>query len=157
RSAGSSRLDSCARVDQHVCRCSGGVGDVHRAKARESRRWGTADELDEPPQMSAQALRAEVDSVRWQRRVDLGDRLVPPGGADSEKKLGRLGLPASLAGKSVLDVGAWDGFFSFEAERRGASRVLATDSYVWRGGCPTGKRGFELARRVLGSRVEDQD
>ena len=105
--------------------------------------------------MSGRGLRAEVESIRWHHSIDLGDGITTPGGDDSPKKLGRLGLPASLAGKSVLDVGAWDGFFSFEAERRGASRVLATDSFVWRGGCPTGKRGFELARRVLGSRVED--
>ena len=66
-------------------------------------------------------------------------------------------MPASLAGKSVLDVGAWDGFFSFEAERRGASRVLATDSYVWDGSHDWGsKRGFELARTALNSKVEDR-
>jgi tRNA (mo5U34)-methyltransferase len=105
--------------------------------------------------VSSPALRAEVDSIRWHHSIDLGGGLVTPGGDDSRKKLARLGLPASLAGRTVLDVGAWDGFFSFEAERRGAARVLATDSFVWRGGCPTGKRGFELARRVLGSRVED--
>jgi predicted RNA methylase len=29
-----------------------------------------------------------------------------------------------LRGKSVLDVAAWDGFFSFEAERLGAGRVV---------------------------------
>jgi len=37
-------------------------------------------------------------------------------------------MPADLTGKTVLDVGARDGYFSFEAERRGASRVLAIDS-----------------------------
>jgi tRNA (mo5U34)-methyltransferase len=36
-----------------------------------------------------------------------------------------------LCGKTVLDVGAWDGFFSFEAERHGAKRVVALDHYVW--------------------------
>src|SRR6185295_7335307 len=46
-------------------------------------------------------------------------------------------------------------FFSFEAERRGAARVLATDSFCWgQGGWGT-KAGFELARRALHSRVED--
>lgn len=37
----------------------------------------------------------------------------------------------SVEGKTVLDIGAWDGYFSFEAERRGASRVVALDHYVW--------------------------
>jgi tRNA (mo5U34)-methyltransferase len=67
-----------------------------------------------------------------------------------------LDLPASLADKTVLDIGAWDGFFSFEAERRGASRVVAMDYHCWRQaeGHPS-KAGFELARRALGSTVED--
>jgi tRNA (mo5U34)-methyltransferase len=62
----------------------------------------------------------------------------------------------------VLDVGAWDGFFSFEAERRGAERVVAVDGPAWRepawgpGGFGT-KAGFELARRALGSSVEDRE
>jgi tRNA (mo5U34)-methyltransferase len=75
-------------------------------------------------------------------------------------RLARLDLPASLEGRTVLDVGAWDGFFSFEAERRGASRVVATDHYSWHGlgwGTGDGKAGFELARTALGSRVEDVD
>jgi tRNA (mo5U34)-methyltransferase len=72
-------------------------------------------------------------------------------------RLPELQIPHDLTGLSVLDVGAWDGFFSFEAERRGARRVLATDSFCWgQGGWGT-KAGFQLARRALGSRVEDLD
>ncbi len=57
----------------------------------------------------------------------------------------------------MLDVGAWDGFFSFEAERRGAERVLATDSFCWGGGGWGTKDGFDLARRALDSKVEDHE
>jgi tRNA (mo5U34)-methyltransferase len=32
----------------------------------------------------------------------------------------RFPIPADLGGKRVLDIGAWDGWFSFEAERHGA-------------------------------------
>ena len=39
--------------------------------------------------------------------------------------------PLTLGGQSVLDVGAWNGAFSFEAKRLGAARVLATDMYSW--------------------------
>ena len=56
---------------------------------------------------------------------------------------------------TVLDVGAWDGFFSFEAERRGAKRVLATDFDSWLGKTWGSKAGFELARRALTFRVDD--
>jgi tRNA (mo5U34)-methyltransferase len=42
------------------------------------------------------------------------------------ERFGRFPIPADLRGKRVLDIGAWDGWFSFEAERRGAS-VVAID------------------------------
>jgi predicted nicotinamide N-methyase len=32
-----------------------------------------------------------------------------------------------FAGKTVLDIGCWDGQWSFLAENRGAARLLATD------------------------------
>jgi len=58
---------------------------------------------------------------------------------------------------SVLDIGAWDGAYSFEAERRGASRVLATDYYCWSGPGWGTKDGFNLARKALNSKVEDRE
>lgn len=63
-----------------------------------------------------------------------------------------LHLP-DLTGKTVLDVGARDGYFSFAAERFGASRVLAVDGDTWSE--PGGKRSFERSRNALASRVED--
>ncbi|MGH2947811.1 MAG: DUF1698 domain-containing protein [Solirubrobacteraceae bacterium] len=107
-------------------------------------------------------LRAAVARQGWFHTIDLGHGIVTPGRDESARKLGWIGLPGDLTGKSVLDVGAWDGFFSFEAERRGAARVVAVDSAAWRdpewgpGGYGT-KSGFELARRALGSSVEDRE
>jgi tRNA (mo5U34)-methyltransferase len=63
-----------------------------------------------------------------------------------------LNLP-DLTGKTVLDVGAGDGYFSFAAERFGASRVLAIDDGNW--GTTGGKRSFERLRKALASHVED--
>src|SRR5918911_1207350 len=40
----------------------------------------------------------------------------------------RRHLPADLSGKSLLDVGCNAGFYSFEARRRGAARVLGVDA-----------------------------
>ncbi|MDE3157095.1 MAG: DUF1698 domain-containing protein [Acidobacteriota bacterium] len=102
-------------------------------------------------------LQSAVEAVRWFHTIDLGDGVVTRGIEDSPYRLARLGLPASLSGLTVLDIGAWDGFFSFEAERRGAAKVLATDSYSWHGEGWGTKEGFELARRVLRSGVEDMD
>ncbi len=108
--------------------------------------------------MEPNEIRARVAQLRWHHSIDLGHGIVTPGQDNSPRKLARLNLPASFAGKTVLDVGAWDGFFSFEAERRGAAKVLATDSYSWNGSHDWGdKRGFLLAREVLGSKVQDQD
>jgi tRNA (mo5U34)-methyltransferase len=42
------------------------------------------------------------------------------------KRYARFPIPADLTGKRVLDIGAWDGWFSFEAERHGAE-VTAID------------------------------
>jgi len=108
--------------------------------------------------MTPEDLKARVSEIKWHHSIDLGSGIVTPGQDNSPKKLQRLKLPASFAGKSVLDIGAWDGFFSFEAERRGAKRVLATDSFVWRGGCDwADKSGFDLSKAVLASRVEEKE
>jgi tRNA (mo5U34)-methyltransferase len=105
-------------------------------------------------------LRSRVDAVTWFHTIDLGNGIVTPGRDDSASRLARMQIPDDLTGMSVLDVGAWDGYFSFEAERRGAGRVVAIDPGMWRSTGDngwTGKSGFELARRTLRSGVEDVD
>jgi tRNA (mo5U34)-methyltransferase len=102
------------------------------------------------------SLRQRASEIRWHHTIDLGDGLVTPGKDNTPRKLERLALPGSLQGMTVLDVGAWDGFFSFEAERRGAARVLATDSFVWQSNVEGyGKEGFDFAKQALGSQVEE--
>lgn len=102
-------------------------------------------------------LRRRVGEIRWFHSIELAPGVVTPGLDDTRRRVGVLHLPSDLAGRTVLDVGAWDGFFSFEAERRGAKRVVAADSFAWDGRNWSTKEGFELARRCLGSRVEDLD
>ena len=110
--------------------------------------------------MTKDELQARAEALRWYHTIDLGHGVVTRGADNTLERLARIHLPESLAGRSVLDIGAWDGFFSFEAERRGAARVVAADHYAWHGqgwGTGQGKAGFELAREALGSRVEDVD
>ena len=110
--------------------------------------------------MNKQDLQARVNALRWFHTIDLGHGVVTRGVDNSPERLAHLRLPRDLSDRSVLDIGAWDGFFSFEAERRHASRVVATDYYVWHGtgwGTGQGKAGFQLARTALNSRVEDVD
>jgi tRNA (mo5U34)-methyltransferase len=108
------------------------------------------------PAERAEQLASEMRSINWFHTIDLGGGLITPGRDPSGKKLATLDFPADLTGKTVLDIGAWDGFFSFEAERRGASRVLATDQFCWVGDGWGSKAGFEFARRALHSKVEDR-
>lgn len=122
----------------------------------------------------------------WWHSIDLGQGVVTPGTQSAAflgNRVRELNLP-DLRGKDVLDIGAYDGFYSFEAERRGARRVVALDHYVWSLDLPAhikywqackdsstvpapyhetadwrphelpGKRGFDVAYRALSSKVE---
>ena len=69
----------------------------------------------------------------WFHSIDLGEGVVTRGVKTPEhlaSELNALRLP-DLNGRTVLDIGAWDGFYSFEAERRGAAKVVALDRFVW--------------------------
>jgi tRNA (mo5U34)-methyltransferase len=102
------------------------------------------------------SLAEEVSRVKyWRHSIDLGHGIVTPGFQTPENHeflLRAFRLP-DLHGMTFLDVGAWDGYYSFAAERMGASRVVALDHYVWEQP-QFGKDGFDLAHRVLKSRVE---
>ncbi|MGH7226842.1 MAG: class I SAM-dependent methyltransferase, partial [Gemmataceae bacterium] len=75
-----------------------------------------------------------ADSVPcWWHSIDLGHGVVTRGRKTADcirAELASFRLP-ELRGKSVLDIGAWDGVYSFEAERLGADRVVALDYYAW--------------------------
>ena len=66
-------------------------------------------------------LRRRAAEVRWFHSIDLGGGIVTPGLDCDPRRLEQMSLPADLSGRTVLDIGAWDGFYSFEAERRGAA------------------------------------
>ena len=80
--------------------------------------------------------------------IELPDGHVIPGFhsvEDSRRRLAQFPVPSDLRGKRALDIGAWDGWFTFELERRGA-QVMAVDS--------TPIERFRTARELLGSRAE---
>lgn len=81
-------------------------------------------------------------------KMRLWDDFYTPGWSDVEtEKLPHYGLPDRMDGMRVLDVGCAEGFFSFEAERRGASHVVAIDSFE------DSIQRFNLVRMALGSKV----
>ncbi len=60
----------------------------------------------------------------WYHSFELPDGTLIDGVnpiARQRERYARFPIPADLGGKRVLDIGAWDGWFSFEAERHGAS------------------------------------
>jgi tRNA (mo5U34)-methyltransferase len=128
-----------------------------------------------------QELLDQVNQYNWYHHMPLGPGVVTAGSATDMWEKDQL---PSFQGKTVLDIGAWDGAYSFLAEREGASRAVALDHYVWgvdwdarerywnecaeRGVLPDhgrdatdfwddslpGRRPFDFARSVLDSRVE---
>lgn len=118
-----------------------------------------------------EALLAEVPKIAWWHQIELGDGFVTPGVKPTLLETPLWKLPdLALKGKTVLDIGAWDGFYSFYAERRGAKSVLAVDYPAWTDenymfcgataapGTPpyVPKAGFLLARELLESKVQDK-
>jgi tRNA (mo5U34)-methyltransferase len=67
----------------------------------------------------------------WWHSFELPDGTAIAGvnSLDAQKtRIARFPIPADLSGKRVLDIGAWDGWFTFEMERRGAE-VVAIDRW----------------------------
>ncbi|OHB65761.1 MAG: hypothetical protein A2Y76_01675 [Planctomycetes bacterium RBG_13_60_9] len=63
----------------------------------------------------------------WYHRITLPDGTVTPGWAPINAA--RYCVPDDLTGKRVLDIGAWDGYWTWEALRRGAREVVAIDDF----------------------------
>ena len=95
-----------------------------------------------------QELSAATQTRLRYHTIELPDGRVLPGlqSADHLRwRLSLFGLAEDLRGQRVLDIGAWDGWFSFECERRGAT-VVAVDCVEL--------ATFLEARSLLNSKVE---
>lgn len=62
----------------------------------------------------------------WYHTLEVAPGVVTPGYFDLRPVAARLPWP-EVRVKRCLDVGSFDGFYSFELERRGAAEVLAVD------------------------------
>jgi hypothetical protein len=92
-------------------------------------------------------LQDRVNSVVWYHSIDLGHGIVTDGYCKTFLEESQL---PDFAGKHVLDIGAWDGFYSFQAERRGTARVVALGNWY----TPTIETIHELCRAAGFSRVD---
>lgn len=108
--------------------------------------------------MNKSELQAKIDAIKWYHEFDFGNGLkaVPDdpelAGHRIVWDLNQTELDkVSFQGKSVLDIGCWDGYWSFYAEKRGASSILAVDDFTqnW-----ASADGIFLAKDLLKSKVE---
>lgn len=107
--------------------------------------------------MDRSQIQARIDEIEWYHEFDFGNGLRATTTSDTEghrtvwKFIDRQLDQIDFRGKSVLDIGCWDGYWSFNAERRGAKSVLASDdaSQNW-----SSARGIHLAKELLHSKVD---
>ena len=107
-------------------------------------------------------LQSRIDEVRWYHEFDFSDNLKARShepDVESHRRIWSFIAQhlerIDFRDKTVLDIGAWDGYWSFHAERRGASQVLAADdlSQNWSTG-----QGIHLAKELFASSISiDQD
>ena len=106
-----------------------------------------------------------VESVPfWWHSIDLGDGIITPGQISMESQNLILSvIPEDLKGKTVLDVGGWDGFYSFECEKRGA-KVTTIDNGQYvdfvrhkYGIKLVAGQGFRIAAQILKSHIRYEE
>ena len=114
---------------------------------------------DPPLDGPAAELLARAKAYYWFHSIDLGNGVVTPGSKSVEllrAEANAIFGPLDLRGKSVLDIGAWNGNFSFEAKQRQAARVLATDHHCWTQDVK-GRDTFQLAKAALNLEIDELD
>lgn len=94
----------------------------------------------------------------WYHRIDLGNGVVTPGWAPINPDAYRI--PDRMFNETVLDVGAWDGYWTFESLKRGAKHVTAIEDFSDTCGEITNAdrrkqwETFDLCAEALGYRKE---
>jgi tRNA (mo5U34)-methyltransferase len=116
------------------------------------------DDPDFPP-VPIEDLRRRVNSHAWFHTINLGGGIVTPGIKTRSAiacEADAIFAPISVRNRSLADIGAWNGCFTVEAKRRGASRILAIDDFTWAHPEFRGKESFDLVMTRLGIEVESR-
>jgi len=80
------------------------------------------------PSYDSSTLRSKISTVNvWYHAIEVGPDVVTPGLYDMRPFLGTYQFPSDLSSRSVLDVGASNGFFTFQFEKLGARHLVATN------------------------------
>ena len=115
-----------------------------------------------PIEVSAEQAQEALDAVPlWFHTFSLDSGRVYTPGVARDHRYRLPFFPEDLTDRSVLDVGAFDGFYSFLAERRGAKHVVAVDNEQYKdwvrarwGVELEGGEGFRTIADLLDSSVE---
>lgn len=133
--------------------------EVAESKGKEAAEHLTGDDED---------LLRQVREFSWYHTIELPGGIVTPGQFDHRELLPRYGFPQRMDGLRALDVATFNGFWAFHMESLGAD-VVAVDLDQPRqwdfpnplrpevealGELPPIGRGFQLASKVLGSKVQ---
>jgi tRNA (mo5U34)-methyltransferase len=103
--------------------------------------------------LDEQSLRQRIAAIPvWYHRIGLPGGVVTPGTNPINPDAYRI--PEDLTGKRVLDVGAWDGYWTFEALKRGAREAVGIDDFsdylgYLKPGQRRGWESFDLCRDAL--------
>ena len=101
-----------------------------------------AHEYLEKPFMDWVKQKVEAEPY-WFQKIEVLPGFYSNGWSNPRlEKLPYFGLPEDLTGKRVLDIGCAEGFFSFEAEKRGAREVIGIDSF------PDSVRRFNIVKEA---------
>ena len=104
------------------------------------------------------SIAQRVEEIQfWYHRIELPSGIVTPG--TEPVHAAKYAIPDDLTGKRVLDIGAWDGYWTWEALKRGAKEVIAIDDFSDNIYTVNGANkdfphrdwsGFDLCREALG-------
>lgn len=110
--------------------------------------------------MKYEEIEKQASLIEWWHSIEIptsdGKTYVTKGNVNhcsEDIANNRFGVPVSLENKTVLDVGCWDGYFSFLAEKRGA-KVSACDPLQGCSHFEQGTDGFAFAKKALNSKVK---
>ncbi len=110
--------------------------------------------------MSHHESQPDLSRHFWWHSIRLDDGRITPGVKSIEamdRQFQEAFSGIDFNGLSVLDVGAWNGGFSIEAKRRGATRVVALDHTTWNHRQRHGRATFDLATRLCNVQIEAVD
>lgn len=109
--------------------------------------------------MTDDELKERIAAVPyWYHAIPIREGITTPGWAPNNGSMYRV--PEDMDGKRVLDIGSWDGFWSFLALDRGASYVLAIDDFSDTVGSMTNAdrsqawHTFDLCRDAFGHKYD---